>query len=559
MAIPTHPERREDITHEFTDIIGGHGPWQLGIFTFFFFCAAPHCFHNLIMTFFAPNVDHWCSRPAEVLAANVSVEQWKNWSIPQEVRVGQLQFSQCLRVDGSFNESVMKHRNISGDDINVVACNSWEYDLSFYQSTLVDEWDLVCDREWMISIAKTVYMVGFLVSVVICGQVSDRFGRRPVVIMCLAIFLASAFLTLLSKNFIMFIVLRFFVALGLTSVFTVSYVILAEVISAEYRSIYCFLFKLGWVFAYMALPGIAWLIPNWFWLQFTITVPWVTLLCAWWVIPETPRWLLTHSRLEEAEEVLICAARKNGKDMKQAKAAIKTLIAHAAKSVDKKERKETVFDLLRTPTLRKYTVNMYFCWFIISYIYYALSWNTNDLGGDPYLTFFICGAVELPATILFMFISKAIGHRIALLISNVAAGVCLLLMVPIPDDMTWLRITVSMTGKFFNAASFNTVYIYSAEIFPTVVRNVGVGSSSTWARIGALTAPFIKQWGDVTHPSVPVAVPGALSVISGFLLLLLPETKGKKIPDTLEEREQFGWRSTCSKTATNGIKLEDTK
>lgn len=65
MAIP---EKKENglKPKEFTDIIGGHGPWQLGIFTFCLFCAAPHCFHNLIMTFFAPNIEHWCARPAAV-------------------------------------------------------------------------------------------------------------------------------------------------------------------------------------------------------------------------------------------------------------------------------------------------------------------------------------------------------------------------------------------------------------------------------------------------------------------------------------------------------------
>lgn len=70
--------------------------------------------------------------------------------------------------------------------------------------------------------------------------------------------------------------------------------------------------------------------------------------------------------------------------------------------------------------------------FIISYIYYALSWNTNDLGGNPYLTFFIAGAVELPATVIFLYISKGTGHRIALLLANILAGVCLLLIIPVP-------------------------------------------------------------------------------------------------------------------------------
>lgn len=557
----TSSEKRENGVRpkEFTDIIGGHGPWQLGIFTFCMFCAAPHCLHNLIMTFFAPNVEHWCARPAEVISANISAFEWQNISIPMISKRGISERSSCTFYNSSVvNGTLQPPFPLDSDPI---FCKSWEYDVTFYESTMVDEWNLVCDREWLVSVAKTVYMVGFLVSVTICGQISDRFGRRPTVIACLCVFLVAALLTLFCTNFLMFIVLRFFVALGLTTVFTISYVILTEVISAEYRSAYCFTFKFGWIFAYMLLPGIAYLIPSWFWLQFTITIPWLSLLCVFWVIPETPRWLLTHSKFTEAEAILMKAAKKNGKDMKVAKAEIAQFIRQQSKTENK--RNETVFDLLRTPALRKATINIYFCWFIISYIYYALSWNTNDLGGNPYLTFFISGAVELPATIIFLYISKAIGHRIALLIANVAAGLCLLLLIPVPAEMAWLSITFSMAGKFFNSASFDIVYIYSAEIFPTVVRNVGVGSSSTWARVGALVAPFIKQVADVTHPVVPLAVPGALSVLSGFLMLLLPETLNRKIPDTLEEGERFAkkwktykvadtWNESC-----NGIKLEE--
>ncbi|XP_054707064.1 organic cation transporter protein-like [Uloborus diversus] len=540
---------------EFTDIIGGHGRWQLGIFTFCLFAAAPHCMHNLIMTFFAPNIDHWCARPSEILRANVSTELWKNTSLPiVSKRGGGWELSHCTMFNKSFVNGT--HYSVLSVDEDATACSSWEYDVTFYESTMVDEWDLVCDREWLVSLAKTVYMVGFLVSVTMCGQVSDRFGRRPVVITCLSVFLIAAFLTLFCTNFIMFIVLRFFVALGLTSVFTVSYVILTEVISAEYRSFYCFTFKLGWVFAYMLLPGIAWLIPSWFWLQFAITVPWLSLLCVYWVIPETPRWLLTHGKFSEVEEILIKAARKNGKDMKQIKFAITRFINQQSKLKPEEKRNETVLDLLKTPALRRNTINIYFCWFIISYIYYALSWNTNDLGGNPYLNFFISGAVELPSTIIFMYISKAIGHRIALLMSNIMAGLCLLLMIAVPTEVVWLTVTFSMAGKFFNSASFDIIYIYSAEIFPTVVRNVGVGSSSTWARVGALLAPFIRQMADVTHPVVPLAVPGGLSVLSGLLLLLLPETKGRKIPDTLEEGEQFAkrWKSYKVSDTCNGTK-----
>ncbi|GFQ80546.1 organic cation transporter protein [Trichonephila clavata] len=537
---------------EFTDIIGDNGRYQIGIFIFCFFCSMPHCFHNLIMTFFAPNIDHWCARPPEILAANISLEQWKNMSIPIVTsRTGFDELSHCTM----YKSTVRNGSLYAFKDTEPIKCNAWEYDHTFYQYTMVDEWDLVCEREWLVSISKTVYMVAFLFSATLCGQMSDRFGRRKTMIACLCIFLIASMLTLLSVNFIMFLSLRFFVALGLTSVFTISYVILTEIVSVKYRSIYCFTFKYGWVFAYMLMPYIAWHITSWFWLQLVFTLPWLSLLCIFWVVPETPRWLITHRKFTELEKVLMNAAEKNGKDMKQAKAAIHHFINNHPQ-LDEKKGNETVLDLLRTPALRRNTINVYFCWFIISYIYYALSWNTNDLGGDPYWTFFACGAVELPAGFIFMFICRYVGHRFGLLLANILAGLSLLAVIFVPPEMVWLTIFFSMSGKFFNSASFDTVYIYTAEIFPTVVRNVAVGSSSTWARIGALVAPFIRQVADVTHHSVPMAVPGGLSIISGFLMLLLPETLGKKVPDTLEEGERFAKKLDIhppSKEKHNGV------
>ena len=49
-----------------------------------------------------------------------------------------------------------------------------------------------------------------------------------------------------------------------------------------------------------------------------------------------------------------------------------------------------------------------------------------------------------------------------------------------------------MLGKFFGAASFGILYVYAAELFPTVVRNVGVGSSSMCARVAGIIQPQIQ-------------------------------------------------------------------
>lgn len=58
--------------------------------------------------------------------------------------------------------------------------------------------------------------------------------------------------------------------------------------------------------------------------------------------------------------------------------------------------------------------------------------------------------------------------------------------------MVWLTILLAMVGKISITVSYGTVYIFSAEQFPTVVRNAGLGASSTFARLGSILAPYIN-------------------------------------------------------------------
>ena len=56
-----------------------------------------------------------------------------------------------------------------------------------------------------------------------------------------------------------------------------------------------------------------------------------------------------------------------------------------------------------------------------------------------------------------------------------------------------VNITLGMLIKFFISLSYYTVYIYSAEVYPTLVRQVGVGSNAAASRLGMLIAPFVKE------------------------------------------------------------------
>ena len=177
--------RKSDLKHV-SDIVGHFGPWQRNIYLFFFACALFSAWHGLGLAFYAPEVDHWCHR-----------DDWAQ--VPKaaqllEVRVNLTNDVKCL-------------------DVKKEHCEIWEYDDSFYGRTLVTEFDLVCDRSWLISFTKSMYMVGVLVAVGF-SQVADKYGRWPVVFGGLVVEIFAGFMSAMAPTMGIYIASRFFLAMG---------------------------------------------------------------------------------------------------------------------------------------------------------------------------------------------------------------------------------------------------------------------------------------------------------------------------------------------------------
>merc|ERR1712098_134102 len=96
------------------------------------------------------------------------------------------------------------------------------------------------------------------------------------------------------------------------------------------------------------------------------------------------------------------------------------------------------------------------------------------------------------------------------------------------------------------------------EIFPTRVRNTGLGSSSFWARVGPMIAPFIvdlKQYGE----TLPLAIFGAFGLLAAFLVTFMPETSHTPLPDSLEAGEAMGVGDTLWSRCRKGDKKKEIK
>ena len=106
-------------------------------------------------------------------------------------------------------------------------------------------------------------------------------------------------------------------------------------------------------------------------------------------------------------------------------------------------------------------------------------------------------------------------------------------------------------GKFGASTAFGLVYVYTAELYPTGIRNTAIGTCSTFARVGGIFSYMVQLLGTVWKP-LPMVVLGMATVIAGFLALAFPETVGQPLPDTMEEAVEIGKgvkRSLCTCTS----------
>ena len=95
------------------------------------------------------------------------------------------------------------------------------------------------------------------------------------------------------------------------------------------------------------------------------------------------------------------------------------------------------------------------------------------------------------------------------------------------------------------------VWQYATEIFPTRVRNMGVGSCSFASRLGSVLAPFVGRELGAVSPAAPVVIFGVTSLVASGLTLLLPETRDMALPDTIQV-----WTVTLGQQVSGGYRAQ---
>lgn len=336
--------------------------------------------------------------------------------------------------------------------------------------------------------------------------------------------------------FWLFCVLRFITAVATGGTMVCSFVLVMEIIGAKYRELVSVLYQIPFNLGHLTLAGFAYFIRDWHYLQFALSIPSIVLISYYWLVPESPRWLFTVGRIEESAAILEKAAKMNKLPTGTIQADLE-LAAKTKSDGGAPVAKGNVLDLLRTPNMRSKSLCMWFNWFVCGLAFFGVAQYIGQSGGDIFSNVAIGAALELPGTIICIYCMRAWGRKKTLIASNTLTGVAMLAIAFVPPESSWVIVTLASAGIVGMSISFPTVYLYGGELFPTVVRNVGIGVASMVARVGSMVAPFVAG---LSIHWLPPIIFGVVPLLGAALVFLLPETLGAPLPETMEDGEEFG-------------------
>ncbi|KAI8123043.1 hypothetical protein FF38_11699, partial [Lucilia cuprina] len=536
---------KEIVTNELERVgIGGKFVWSI-----FFLCVLPNIlngFHvnSYTMIGHLPD-DQWCS---------IAELQTTNWTVDQIRSISQkdLTTKGCTVWDWDYKHlSKMSYEEAynytsSMSEISLpaeVSCKAkGSYNYTSPESTFVADWDLVCERAVERTSAQVVIALGKFFGSFSFGIFSDKFGRKSSFTLGAAFFVVSSFFCTFSPWYFLFLIGRFGLGSASSGLFYPAFAMIVENICIKHRSWMSIAFSASYPVGMIILAVAAYLVEPWRYLQLTLTIPALLLILNCYLMDESPRWLIANKRYDRAYRILF----KQKSHYEIVKPAIESSITSDKKIEEpvisislwqkiKDGPLKQIIALFATSKVRKLILTSYFMFCVTSLCYYVTALNASNLAVSRFLYVGITGLVDLPSYLVPVVMLRLTGRRITTMSLFFLTGIALLLVLVVPEDNTTWIVSFAMLGRFGISATYSVVTLYTAELYPTEIRSSALGTCSTWAHVGSITAPYAVDLLGPLGWYIPTTICGCCVLVAGILTLTLPETGTGKLIDRVTE------------------------
>ncbi len=417
---------------------------------------------------------------------------------------------------------------------------AWMFDamnqgmVSGVMAAIGEDWALTTGQ---LGLLGSIGMLGMALGATLSGIAADRVGRKKLIVSNLIIFGVASGLAGFSVNYPMLLILRFLTGFGLGGEGPVAFAFISEYSPTKIRGRNGVLLESFWAWGWIIAALVAYfLIPIYGWrVAFWIgAIPALFAIVYYKTIPESPRYLESAGRIEEADSLVSTMEEQAGIHNKAKKGE------EGNKSSAEKIR-ITFKDLWSRKYIRS-TVVLWIIWFGVNFGYYGfVLWTPTLLVGKGFtlvksfeFTLIMCLA-QLPGYYSAAWLVERIGRK--KLLSTYFAGTAL---------AAWLfghagSVTeVLLFGSllyFFSLGAWGCVYAYTPEVYPTVARGSGSGWATAFGRLGAFTAPFVvpviyNTYGTQTgFTYVFIMLTAVFAAVAVAVAILGKETMGKSLEE----------------------------
>ena len=333
---------------------------------------------------------------------------------------------------------------------------------------------------------------------------------------------------------------------------TVPFDILAEFLPSNARGKNLLVIEYFWTLGVLFVVCVAYFalgngqeVDNWRFFVTTCSIPcWMSIVIGYCFVPESPRWLCSQGRCEEAIEILRRAAKKNGHDEQR--------LYPPGMQLRNEENEESDFCELFSPRWRWITLKMWGAWGFFAFGYYGTVMaiteifdsegdsDTESKNNFDFGAIFVSSSAELVGTTVAIICVDTVG-RIRLQVWTYAlAGlfVCSLYFAAAYNYNRNALVALGFGARIFEMIGTCVSWVSTAEILTTEVRTTGHSAANAVARIGSLFSPFLIEG----HGSLIKKGLVMLAIHTGtvFCVSQLPETKGMRMGLIQEDDHYVG-------------------
>lgn len=373
----------------------------------------------------------------------------------------------------------------------------------------------------------TLFFFGMLVGAAFFGRMADRYGRRRILLITVAMDAVFGLASAFAPDFTTLVILRFLTGIAVGGTLPVDYAMMAEFLAPSRRGRWLVMLESFWALGTVIVALTAWaasslgVVEIWRVIFFVTAIPAAAGIFLRLWIPESPMHLLRQGREPEARAVLEQVLATNDKpDMGTDRLVIPT----AVKSVG-----------IFSPELRRRTILMLAVWFLVSMTYYGVfTWMPAQLATQGfgfvrgYGFLVVLALAQIPGYALAAWGVEAWGRRPTLVaFLALSAAACLLFAV---STSPALIATALMTMSFALLGTWGALYAFTPELYPTASRATGMGIAGATARLGGLLAPSALVYLFIQSTSAAIGLFAGLLLVAAVLARLIDvETKSKAL------------------------------